>query len=246
MTDSRLGELHSAGSGAHYGGSIENTLAGAAELDVMEVIREAWDCTSGIKGMVVGGVLLIYAAVALVSLMLGMVFGFENRPFYAGTLSQLVLMMILYPFMAGVFMLGLKRSVGLPATFQEQFSLYGMMLPIVAVGLLQSVVTSIGFVLLVLPGLYLAVALSLAIPLKVEKNLRISDCLVTSLKLVNRKFLEVALLGLASAALMAIGIVSIIGWIWTIPWTILIFSITYRQLAGFDPQGTGTSTTVSY
>ena len=233
--------------GAHYGGSIRSTLAGDAQLEVMEVIREGWDCTQGIKGMVVAGVLLVYAAVGLVSLILGMIFGFENQPFYASTVSQLVIMMILYPFMAGVFMLGLKRSVGLPVEFSEQFSLYGMTLPILGVGVLQSVATSVGLVFLILPGLYLAIALSLAIPLKVEKNLPVVECLSTSLRLVNRKFLQVALLGLASTALMVVGILSLIGWIWTIPWTIMIFSITYRQLAGYDPAGAAEGpATVSY
>jgi hypothetical protein len=64
---------------------------------------------------------------------------------------------------------------------------------------------------------------------------------------VNQKFLQVAVLGLASMALMVVGILSLIGWIWTIPWTIMIFSITYRQLAGYDPAGGAEgSATVSY
>jgi hypothetical protein len=43
-----------------------------------------------------------------------------------------------------------------------------------------------------LPGIYLMFALSLAVPLKAERNLPITDCLIVSLKLVNRKFFEVA------------------------------------------------------
>ena len=47
-----------ASGGRHYGGSIERTLAGQAELDIMAVIREAWSKTDGIKGPVVAGMLL--------------------------------------------------------------------------------------------------------------------------------------------------------------------------------------------
>lgn len=235
------------GGRAHYGGSIQETLAGAAQLNVMETIREGWERTRGIKGMVVGGLLLVYAGVMVVSLILRSIFGVDDQNILAASVGQLVIMMIIYPFMAGVFMLGLRRSVGLPVEFQEQFSLYGLMLPIVAVGILQSVLTSLGLMLLVLPGLYLAIALSLAIPLKVEKNLGIMDCLATSLKLVNRKFLEVFLLSLASTGLIIVGMLSVIGWIWTVPWAIMIFAITYRQLAGYDPGSSEShSTTVSY
>lgn len=217
------------------GGSIEDTLAGRAELEIMPVIREAWYRIDGIKGFVIGGMLLVYAAVVVATLVLGAIFGVEEQSLVGGTVTQLVVMMIVYPFMAGVFMLGLKRSVGKPVSFEEQFSYYRDVLPIVAVGALQSLVTFIGFTLLILPGIYLMFALSLAVPLKVERNLSITDCLIVSVRLVNRKFFEVAVLSLAAMALAALGILSLVGWIWTIPWTLMILAIVYRQLAGYRP-----------
>lgn len=230
----------------HYGGSIEQTLAGQAQLDVMAVIREAWDKTDGIKGMVVAGMLLIYAAVVTVTVMLGNIFGFEDQSLLASTISQLILMIIIYPFMAGVFMLGLKRSVGMHVRFQDQFAYYGALLPIVAVGVLQSAITSLGFVLLILPGIYLMFALCLAVPLKAERDLPVTDCLLVSLKLVNRKFFEVVVLSLAVVLLVVVGLLSLIGWIWTIPWTVMIMSIMYRQLAGFTVVAGGAPTSVDF
>lgn len=215
-------------------GSIERTLAGEAELGIMPVLREAWQRIDGIKGMVVAGLLLVYAATAAAMAVLGSVFGLDDQTLLGGTVIQLVLMMIVYPFMAGVFMLGLRRSVGQPVKFQDQFAYYPSLLPIVAVGVLQSAVTSIGFVLLILPGIYLSIALSLAVPLKAERDLPITDCLITSLKLVNRKFFEVAVLSLASAGLVVLGILSLVGWIWTLPWALMILAIIYRQLAGYQ------------
>jgi uncharacterized membrane protein YqjE len=221
----------------HFGGSIEQTLQGSAELDVMAVIREAWDKTDGIKGIVIAGLLLVYAAVAVVTVILGNIFGFEDQSIFASTVSQLVVMMIIYPFMAGVFMLGLRRSVGLPVTFQDQFAYYAALVPIVAVGVLQSALTTLGLLLLIVPGIYLAFALCLAVPLKAERDLPITDCLLVSLKLVNRKFFEVAVLSLVMAVLVVVGVLSLIGWIWTIPWTVMILAIMYRQLAGFTVAG---------
>ncbi|MEQ9003686.1 MAG: hypothetical protein RIE74_08970, partial [Pseudomonadales bacterium] len=74
-----------ASGGRHYGGSIERTLAGQAELDIMAVIREAWSKTDGIKGPVVAGMLLVYAAVVVVTVMLGSIFGYENQSLLAST-----------------------------------------------------------------------------------------------------------------------------------------------------------------
>lgn len=223
----------------HFGGSIEDTLKGRAELEIMPVIREAWQRTDGIKAIVVGGMLLIYVAVVLVSLLLGQVFGVDEQTLLGSSISQLVIMMIVYPFVAGVFILGLKRSVGRPVRFEDQFAYYRDLLPIVAVGALQSLVTFVGFLLLILPGIYLTFALSLAVPLKAERNLPITDCLIVSARLVNKKFFEVAVLSLAAMALAIIGVLSVIGWIWTIPWTLMMVAIIYRQLAGYTPAGGG-------
>jgi uncharacterized membrane protein len=220
---------------AHYGGTVERTLAGRAELEVMPVMREAWQRIDGIKGIVIGGLLLVYAAVALASLVLGSIFGVENETLLGSAISQLVVMMIVYPFVAGVFMLGLRRSVGMSVRFEDQFSYYRNLLPIVAVGALQSLVTFLGFLLLIVPGIYLMFALSLAVPLKAERDLPISECLILSVRLVNRKFFEVAVLSLAAMGLAVLGILSVIGWIWTIPWTLMILAIIYRQLAGHTP-----------
>lgn len=222
---------------ASYGGSIERTLAGDAELDILAVIREAWRLTDGIKAMVVGGMLLVYAAVLAASMILGAVFGVEDRTLVGSSVSQLVIMTIVYPFVAGVFMLGLKRSVGEPVRFEDQFTYYRNLLPIVAVGALQSLVTFVGLMLLIVPGIYLMFALSLAVPLKAERDLPITDCLLVSLRLVNRKFFEVAVLSLAAAGLAVLGVVSLVGWIWTIPWTLMMLAIIYRQLAGYRPPG---------
>ncbi|MFP6835591.1 MAG: hypothetical protein VB948_05710 [Pseudomonadales bacterium] len=218
-----------------FGGSIENTLAGNAELNVADVMSEAWQRTKGIKGIVIGGGFLIYLGVAVLTVVLGFVFGFGDSQSVLGVVvTQLVTMMMIYPFFAGVFMLGLRQSVGLPVSFDQQFAHYGAALPIIGVALLQSLASMIGFLLLILPGLYLAFALALAVPLKVEKQLSISDCLTTSLKLVNKKFLNVVVLAIAASIISVLSFITLIGWIWGIPWMLMVYAITYRQLAGCD------------
>ena len=220
-----------------FGGSIENTLAGNAVLDIADVMSEAWRRTSGIKGIVIGGGLLIYLAAIVVTLVLGLIFGFgDEQSAFAIAVTQLVIMLMIYPFIAGVFMVGLRQSVGLPISFGQQFSYYGAMLPLFLVAILQSLVTAIGFVLLIIPGLYLAFALALAIPLKVEKQLPVVDCLTTSMKLVNKKFLNVAVLAIVASFISMLGFLTIIGWIWAMPWVLMVFAITYRQLAGSSLQ----------
>ena len=143
-------------------------------------------------------------------------------------------MMMIYPFIAGVFLLGLHHSVGLPVNFSQQFNQYGMVLPILAVALLQTLASLVGFILLILPGIYIGIALALAIPLKVEKQMGVFESLTTSMQIVNKKFLNVAVLAIVASIVASLSFITIIGWIWAIPWMLMVFAITYRQLAGVN------------
>jgi hypothetical protein len=220
-----------------YGGSIEQTLAGHAELDVLAVVKEAWSLTDGVKTIIIGGGLLVYGTALLALAALTSVFGTEDQGPLARVTTQLVAIVIVNPYLAGVFMLGLRRSVGMPVNFQAQFAYYPVLLPIVGLTVLQTAITSLGFMLLILPGVYLSIALCLALPLKVERNLPVVDCLLTSIRLVNSKFVQVAMLSIIAVGLALLGVVSLIGWIWTLPWMVMIFAVIYRQLVGYRSGG---------
>ncbi len=208
----------------HLGGSIEDTLAGNADLDVQAVMSEAWERVQGIKAITLGGWGLVFVLTLLGTLVLNV--------FLSEWLTQLVVTVALYPVFAGIFMVGLRQSVDLPEEFAELFNHYDKIVPIAAVGVLASIATAIGMFLLILPGLYLAIALSLGIPLVVDKNLSIVDALTTSLKLINQKFLSVLLLVLIAGVVLIAAGMTIIGLIWALPWILMVYAITYRQLAG--------------
>lgn len=211
------------------GGSIDNTLAGNADLDVEGVMREAWDRVSGIKGIVLAGsftVLLVsFVATAVLNVVL------------SPQLTQLVVTIAMYPIFAGIFMVGLRQSVGLPVDFSEPFNHFDRIVPIAAVGVLASLATAVGMVFLVLPGLYLGIALSLSIPLVVDKELSIVDALTTSLKLINQKFFTVLVLLVLAGLVLIAATFTIVGLVWALPWVVMVYAITYRQLAGASISG---------
>ncbi len=208
------------------GGSIEDTLAGHADLDVQGVLSEAWDRLTGIKGVVLVGWFAALALAFVGTVVLSI--------FLSEWLTQVVVTVALYPIFAGIFMAGLRHSVELPVDASEPFNYFGQFVPIALAGVLTSLATSIGMFLLILPGLYLAIALSLTIPLVVEKGLTVIDALSTSLRLINCRFVSVLLLVLASGLVLIAAAFTVIGLIWAIPWVVMVYAITYRQLAGVD------------
>jgi uncharacterized membrane protein len=222
----------SGGPGPRRPGSIERTLAGDVDLGVEAVLREAWQWVDGVKAVVAAGALLVYLAVVVVISILAGVTGLTPEELTQQLSLELVVTLLLVPFQAGMFLFGLRRSLGQTAGLSDLFSAYGRALPILAVGVLQMTAVMLGMMLLVLPGIYASIALFLAVPLKAERDLPVLACLETSVRLVHRAFWQVFALQLISVGLIVIGVLSVIGWIWTIPWAVMIYGIIYRQLAG--------------
>ncbi len=226
-------ELTTAATGSR-GGSIEATLDGRSELNFSDVLSEAWQRTKGVKTIIVGSLLLWTVAL---SVLMGVVYGgglVNPESPAASFVSQILFGAIGYPIFAGIILVGLRRSVDVPVEFSQVFMYFGSFLTLLAIGLLISLLTMVGYLLLILPGIYLTAATMLAMPLHVEKGLGVIDSITTSIKLVNKQFVTFLLLGIVSMIGVFVGMITVIGWIWTVPWSIMILAIAYRQLAGVE------------
>ena len=100
--------------------------------------------------------------------------------------------------------------------------------------LLQYLLTILGFMLLVLPGIYLALAYSLAIPLKVKHDLGTWEALETSRTVLSKCWFQLLglyfLMGLATVlgGVFTLGI----GFVWLIPWFMLTLGVMYNKIFG--------------
>ena len=97
------------------------------------------------------------------------------------------------------------------------------------------ILVAIGFLLLVLPGIYLMVAYSLAMPLVVEKGLSPWQALEASRKAITKSWFRFIGLGLAIMVIMIVSMIPLgIGMIWTIPMAMIAFGIAYRNIFGYE------------
>ena len=94
---------------------------------------------------------------------------------------NIIVTLIIWPFLAGVEMMGVFHAVGLKTHPRLVFAFLKRGSWIAICALLTSTFVSIGFQLLVFPGVFLAVALSLTIPLVVEKKLTPMKAISTSI-----------------------------------------------------------------
>lgn len=234
-------ELTSSASVEGYG-SLEKGLAGDYSLTIGEVISEAWRLTSGVKGKLWLAV-LIYIGITLVmqfvlSLVGGMLMAIDGGGGLLTGLSvafeQVVSIAILTPLGVGIAFLGIHRAVGLPLQPGSILNYFGLIVKLFLLTLVMYVLVSIGMLLLLIPGIYLAVGYWLAQLVMVDKGLGIWEALEASRKAITHKWFTVFGLGIVVLLINMLGVITIIGWIWTIPLTVITGGIVYRNVFGYQ------------
>ena len=97
--------------------------------------------------------------------------------------------------------------------------------------ILMTLLIFVGYVLLVIPGLYLSVAYLFVLPLLVQRELGMLDALEVSRKAITHRWFTVLGILLALALINVIGAIPLgIGLIWTIPWTMLAMGVMYQRI----------------
>jgi len=158
----------------HLGGSIDNALKGEYYIDVKNVLQEAWRITLQSRVSINFGLLFVIALGMLSTLIASQFFGGMEKVTsdpQAFMMINILITLIVWPFLAGVEMMGVFHAVGLRTTPKLVFAFLKRGSWVAICALLTSTLVSIGLQLLVLPGIFLVVALSLTIPLVVEKKL---------------------------------------------------------------------------
>ncbi|OUS12660.1 hypothetical protein A9Q89_05490 [Gammaproteobacteria bacterium 53_120_T64] len=214
---------------------------GDYDFQITAVLSEAWEKTNGLKGSFwAAGAILV-----LVMLTFGALLGGGGALLAAGgnvsggmlssVMLQVAIMAIMYPFMAGIIMLGIHRSVELPLSYTSVFGYFTYTLPLLGVAVLMSILITLGFLLLVIPGIYLSLAYMFAVPLVVEKNLGVWEAMETSRKAVTTHWFKLFFLFLFMGLILVISALPLgIGLIWAYPMMLAMTGVMYREIFGVE------------
>lgn len=218
-------------------GSLETALAGNYSFDPVEAYKKAWEKLVGLKGTF-WIALIIYAVIAgVLTAITTFVLGSSDPLDYGvgDLVGQILTTFLLSPLYAGLFMIVLKHSIGSPIQVGELFNYYNKIVPIFIVTILTQLLVILGLILFILPGIYLAVAFSFALPLVVEKNMSPVEALKASRKVVHHKWFSFAgflLLGLVVVIVGAIAL--LVGLVWAVPLIVLAWALLYRDIFGIE------------
>jgi hypothetical protein len=167
------------------GGSIEKSVQGQYTIDISSVFKEAWQLTLQSRISINLGLLFtLFLGSAVSLLMINLMGGIEQvmADPQATNLINIVVTVILCPFIVGVEMMGIFHAIGLKTNSNLIFAFLKRGSWVAVCALLSSIFIALGMSLFYVPGIYLAVALSLALPLVVEKKLSPLKAIIISLQ----------------------------------------------------------------
>ena len=219
-------------------GSLEKGIAGDYDLKYKAVMGEAWNRVKGAKGTFWLAMLLYIIVQSVVTFGSGFVLTLalgEAFPVLSSILGQVIIVAITTPMTAGVTMIAIRRAADVSIRATSVFDYFGKIVQLFVMMLLLYIMLAIGFVLLVLPGIYLSVAYMFAIPLMVEKNLGPWQALEASRKAVTKSWFTVFGLFLSFAFIMMLSMLTAgIALIWTLPWVCIVMGLAYRVIFGVE------------
>lgn len=224
--------------------SLDDAIEGNWDFDIVDVMSEAWQKISGAKGAMWVGILVMYAAIFVLQMVAGGIaaaLGEDSIPGLGLAMAiQLAGQAIAYVVTTGVYFFAIKWSAGdHSATATDVLSGFSVAGALIGVYFLMTVISMVGFLLLILPGIYLIIAYSLSAPLVIERGLGVWEALETSRKAITNHWFKVFGLGLLSSIAGALGIfVTLgIGLIWAMPFFFMVYGVLYNRIFGYSGAG---------
>jgi hypothetical protein len=190
----------------NVGGNIESAVQGQYSIDVKTVLQEAWSLTKHSRLPIIVGTLMCTVLTLLIVFIASQYLGGLEKSFVdmqAQYIINILVTLVVSPFVAGVEMMGVFHAVGLKTQPKLIFSFLSKGAVIAICALLSSTLSSLGFNLFILPGIFLLVTLSLTIPLVVEKNIMPLKAIILSVKALRFQFFKIlAIYGILIMALL--------------------------------------------
>lgn len=223
---------------------------GDGQVDIGSCISRGWKLLQNNFGRLVGTtflILLLFGGVGgalrfLVNAAFGVPFhirgvnGWEMlRLQWRGILvSTLWNLLLAGPFLGGLYHYYLKLMRGQPASLGDAFAGFsGAFIPLVMAHVVSGVLAGLGFLLCIVPGIYLGVAWKFTLPLVIDKQLGFWEAMNLSRKVVTRQWWSLFALFLLCWLISVLGLIACcIGIFVTVPIGIAAVLYAYEDILG--------------
>ncbi len=190
------------------------------EIPIGDYLKRSWELLKADPKMIIGGTAIILLIQVLLSFipMIGSAAG----------------MILNGVFMGGLYYFFLKKIRGEAVSFEDVFAGFKVALvPLILAGLVSGVLTGIGLILCIIPGIYLAVCWIFTLPVVIDRKMAFWDGMELSRKTVGQNWFAVFLLGLVSCLVALAGLLACgVGLLVTVPLSIGMIAYAYEDIFG--------------
>lgn len=208
-----------------------------AAFTIGDLMKEAWQKTKGAKASIWAAMIVMYL------ILFGIVLGGQAAfgEFYKGTdpavplavngVLQLVSSWFSMLMTGGVMLIGVRRALEQRVSWKMVFAGFSKVFSITMAIIIQTLLVIIGFVLFVLPGIYLCVGYALTLPLILDKGMGPWEALEASRKAIHKRWWTVFGLYLVMMLFYMVSAIPLgLGLIWTVPMFFVLTGVLYVRL----------------
>ena len=223
-------------------GSLEKAVNGDYSFTVGEVLSEGWEKVSGVKLKIIGAmfiyIMIVVLTTGIISLFLDAEVYYDAKQYIQGvavdTIVGWIASPVTIPLSVGMLLLGYARANDEEVRLDTIFDYYVLVWPLVFASILITILTYIGFALLLLPGIYLSIAYSFALPLMVDKKLDIWGAMEVSRQAVTKHWFTIFGVNLTLVFIVTLSAIPMgIGLIWSVPLLMITQGVMYRKMFGW-------------
>ncbi|NTW53478.1 MAG: hypothetical protein HGB15_01670 [Chlorobaculum sp.] len=197
---------------------FEKLIEQGYQVNASEYVQKGWDMFKEHVGEFVGFTLIMFA-ISLVSTRME-IFG------------SLLFSAVAAPLYAGYSITAFKIISGQPFEFGDFFKGFNYFLPLFLASLASGLIVSVGL-LLIIPGIYLAVGYMLTTFLIIDHHMEFWQAMETSRKIVTKNWFAFFVFALVLFLVNLLGMLALgLGLLVTIPVTSCAAAIAYKEIVG--------------
>lgn len=189
------------------------------QVNASGYVQKGWEMFKEHIGEFVGFTLIVFA-ISLASAKLE-------------AFGSLVFSALAAPLYAGYSIVAFRILTGQPVQFSDFFRGFGYFLPLFLAGLASGLIVSVGFMLLIIPGIYLAVGYMLTTFLIIDHRMEFWQAMETSRKIITKEWLAFFVFALVLFLVNLLGLLAFgVGLLITAPVTSCAAAIAYQEIVG--------------
>ncbi len=200
---------------------FERAVDAATSMNIQQYLKQAWQMFRENIGAFLGFTLTLFAVWLATSMV------------DAG--SSLLFSSIAAPFYAGYSIVAFKLMLRQPFQFSDFFRGFNYFLPLFLASLASTLLVSIGFVLLLIPGIYLAIGYMFTTFLVIDYRMEFWQAMEMSRKVISRNWFAFFLFALVLCFINLLGALAFgIGLLVTLPVTSCAVAVAYKEIVGLN------------